>query len=153
VTIRSAVQHRRGKHLQKLERLEKQSRLGRALTHPCCPPARRLLHEWVPRGLGVGPVSAGSGGLWHTPRAKDAYLDETFDDYRVPAGDASQLVGAPGPGTTGPPDANGPRGGIRETCNWIAAAAVAEGIRGALLDYAPIYASPIGAAFASWVTR
>jgi len=115
----------------------------------------------------------GLGGLWHTPRAKDAYLDETFDrailsfvnagdarsmvryfdDYRVPAGDASQLVGAPGPGTTGPPDANGPRGGTRETCNWIAAAAVAEGIRGALLDYAPIYASPIGAAFAPWVTR
>jgi len=21
----------------------------------------------------------GSGGLWHTPRAADAYLDETFD--------------------------------------------------------------------------
>jgi Catalytic LigB subunit of aromatic ring-opening dioxygenase len=112
----------------------------------------------------------GSGGLWHTPRAKDAYLDETFDRailgamavgdaggmarafdaYTVPAGDASQESGAPGPGTTGLPDAPGPRGGTRETCNWIAAAAVAEGRPATLVDYVPIYASPIGAAFAYW---
>jgi hypothetical protein len=112
----------------------------------------------------------GSGGLWHTPRAKDAYLDEAFDrailkamtagdargmarafdDYTVPAGDASQLIGAPGPGTTGLPDAPGPRGGTRETCNWIAAAAVAEGGPATLVDYVPIYASPIGAGFAYW---
>ena len=112
----------------------------------------------------------GSGGLWHTPRAKDAYPDETFDrailaglavgdargmarhldDYEVPPGDASQLVGAPRPGTTGLPDSPGPRGGTRETCNWIAAAAVAEGRPATLVDYVPVYASPIGAAFAYW---
>ena len=114
----------------------------------------------------------GSGGLWHTPRAPDAYLDEAFDGailryltagdargtaayfdaYRVPADDCSQRVGAAGPGTTGLPDASGPRGGTRETCNWIAAAAVAEGAPSTLVDYVPIYASPIGAAFTSWVS-
>ena len=112
----------------------------------------------------------GSGGLWHTPRARDAYLDEAFDrailalmtagdargmacyfdEYRVTPDDASQLIGAPGPGTTGLPDAGGPRGGTRETCNWIAAAAVAEGQPATVIDYVPIYASPIGAAFAYW---
>jgi hypothetical protein len=122
----------------------------------------------LPGALRVAVV--GSGGLWHTPRARDAYLDETFDrailgamtagdargmarhfdDYRVPAGDASQLIGAPGPGTTGLPDAGGPRGGTRETCNWIATAAVAEGRPATVVDYVPIYASPIGAAFAYW---
>ncbi len=122
----------------------------------------------LPGDLRVAVV--GSGGLWHTPRAEDAYLDETFDrailgamtagdargmarhfdDYRVPAGDASQLIGAPGPGTTGLPDAGGPRGGTRETCNWIATAAVAEGRTATVVDYVPIYSSPIGAAFAYW---
>ncbi len=122
----------------------------------------------LPGTLRVAVV--GSGGLWHTPRARDAYLDETFDrailsamtagdargmaryfdDYRVPAGDASQLIGAPGPGTTGLPDAGGPRGGTRETCNWIATAAVAEGRPATVVDYVPIYSSPIGAAFAYW---
>jgi hypothetical protein len=112
----------------------------------------------------------GSGGLWHTPRAKDAYLDEAFDrailtamtagdargmarhfdEYVVPPGDASQTIGAPGPGTTGLLDACGPRGGTRETCNWIAAAAVADGRPATLVDYIPLYASPIGAAFAYW---
>ncbi|MGH7418634.1 MAG: hypothetical protein ACREKB_12755, partial [Candidatus Rokuibacteriota bacterium] len=57
---------------------------------------------------------------------------------------------ARGPGATGLPDAVGPRGGTRETCNWIAAAAVAEGRPATLVDYVPIYASPIGAGFAYW---
>ena len=125
----------------------------------------------LPGDLRVAVV--GSGGLWHTPRAQDAYLDETFDrailkamtagdargmaryfdDYAVPAGDASQLIGAPGPGTTGLPDAGGPRGGTRETCNWIAAAAVAEGRPATVVDYVPIYSSPIGAGFAYWRTE
>ena len=112
----------------------------------------------------------GSGGLWHTPRAKDAYLDEAFDqailkamakgdargmarhfdEYKVPAGDVSQPVGPRSAATTGLPETIGPRGGTRETCNWIAAAAVAEGRPATLVDYIPIYASPIGAAFAYW---
>jgi hypothetical protein len=119
-----------------------------------------------PGALRVAVV--GSGGLWHTPRAKDAYLDEAFDHaivaammagdargmarhfdaYQVPAGDASQASAGRGPGATGLPGAGGPQGGTRETCNWIAAAAVAEGRPFTLADYIPIYASPIGAGFA-----
>ena len=130
--------------------------------------AVREIVDEHPGDLRVAVV--GSGGLWHTPRAKDAYLDETFDqailaamaegdaagmarcfdDYVVPPDDPSQLIGAPGPGTTGLPDSGGPRGGTRETCNWIAAAAVVEGRPATVVDYVPLYASPIGAAFAYW---
>ena len=124
-----------------------------------------------PEDLRVAVV--GSGGLWHTPRARDAYLDEAFDrailkamtagdaramaryfdDYKVPAGDASQALGGRGPAATGLPGASGPQGGTRETCNWIAAAAVAGGTPATLVDYVPIYASPIGAGFAYWRGR
>jgi aromatic ring-opening dioxygenase catalytic subunit (LigB family) len=111
----------------------------------------------------------GSGGLWHTPRAPDAYLDEAFDreilkamaagdargmarvfdDYKVPPGDRSQDVGTRGRGVTGLPGP-GPQGGTRETCTWIAAAAVADGKPATIVDYVPVYASPIGAGFAYW---
>jgi len=114
----------------------------------------------------------GSGGLWHTPRATDAYLDEAFDgsileyarkgdatgmasyfdDYRVPAGDRSQDATERGPGITGMPGSLGPQGGTRETCNWIAAAGVADGLAATVIDYVQIYASPIGAAFVHWPT-
>jgi aromatic ring-opening dioxygenase catalytic subunit (LigB family) len=130
--------------------------------------AVREIVDGHPSDLQIAVV--GSGGLWHTPRARNAHLDESFDravlafvaagdargmaryfdDYRVPAGDASQLIGAPGPGATGLPDTGGPRGGTRETCNWIAAAAVADGTPATIVDYVPIYASPIGAAFTYW---
>ena len=48
------------------------------------------------------------------------------------------------------PGFGGPQGGTRETCNWIAAAAVADGRPATLVDYVPVYASPIGAGFAYW---
>jgi hypothetical protein len=112
----------------------------------------------------------GSGGLWHTPGAKNAYLDETFDRailryleagdargaaayfdaYQVPEGDESQLVTVRGPQSTGMPGFGGPQGGTREICNWIAAAAVVEGTPGTVVDYIPVYASPIGVSFAYW---
>jgi Catalytic LigB subunit of aromatic ring-opening dioxygenase len=134
-------------------------------------------------GVAVGEIIAahpaprrvavvGSGGLWHTPRATDAYLDEDFDRamlryltagdargmarhfdaYTVPAGDRSQDLGPRGRGVTGMPGAGGPRGGTRETCNWIAAAAVADGQPATVVDYVPVYASPLGAAFAYWTS-
>jgi hypothetical protein len=124
--------------------------------------------EAHPADLRVAVV--GSGGLWHTPGAPDAYLDEAFDreilrrmaagdargmarffdDYVVPAGDRSQDVSARGRGATGMPGPGGPQGGTRETCNWIAAAAVADGRPAVVVDYVPVYASPIGAGFAYW---
>ena len=51
---------------------------------------------------------------------------------------------------SGLPGASGPQNGTREVCNWIAASAVGEGKPATLVDYVPIYASPIGAAFAYW---
>ena len=48
------------------------------------------------------------------------------------------------------PDLGGPQGGTRETCNWIAAAAVADGKPATVIDYVPVYASPIGCGFAYW---
>jgi hypothetical protein len=43
----------------------------------------------------------------------------------------------------------GPQGGTRETCNWIAAAAVAAK-PATFVEYVPVYASPIGCGFAYW---
>lgn len=126
---------------------------------------REVIEEY-PGDLRVAVL--GSGGLWHTPGAKDAYLDEDFDramlgyleagdargmaehfdSYVIPEGDRSQYIGERGRGSTGMPGFGGPQGGTRETCNWIIAAGVAEGTRNTIVDYIPIYASPIGAAFA-----
>jgi hypothetical protein len=111
----------------------------------------------------------GSGGLWHTPARKDAYLDENFDrtqleylqkgdakgmaelfdSYVIPEGDLSQAVPPRGAASTGMPVLGGPQGGTRETCNWIAATAVA-GKPAAFVEYVPVYASPIGCGFAYW---
>jgi hypothetical protein len=133
--------------------------LGRAV--------REIIAEH-PENLRVAVV--GSGGLWHTPGAPDAYLDEEFDRqilalmtagdalgmaryfdaYRVPEGDRSQAKAQRGRGVTGMPGPGGPQGGTRETCNWIAAAAVADGRPATLVDYVPVYASPVGAGFAYW---
>jgi hypothetical protein len=128
--------------------------------------AVREIVEAYPDDLRVAIV--GSGGLWHTPRARDSYLDEDFDraqlqflesgdirgmaghfdSYRIPEGDRSQDYSAGGHESTGMPPSPGPQGGTRETCNWIAAAAVAEGSRATIVDYVPLYAAPVGAAFA-----
>ena len=118
-----------------------------------------------PSDLRVAVV--GSGGLWHTPGAKNAWLNEDFDreqlrfleagdirgmaehfdNYEIPSGDSSQYVGERGRGSTGMPGFGGPQGGTRETCNWIAAAGVIDGTRSTIVDYVPVYSSPVGAAF------
>lgn len=118
--------------------------------------------------LDLNVVVVGSGGLWHTPLWPDAYLDEAFDgailDY-VRAGDAAGMAqffdGVPWrhPDTVRPGlewiiGVTGMRGGIGsgtgETRNWIAAAAVADGTKGTVADYVPVYASPCGMGFAYW---
>lgn len=128
--------------------------------------AVRQVIEDFPEDLRVAVV--GSGGLWHTPGAKDAYLDEEFDlemmrllevgdirgmaehfdSYVIPEGAASQDVSVRGRSATGMPGFGGPQGGTRETCNWIAASAVADGRSHVIVDYIPVYSSPIGAGFA-----
>lgn len=122
---------------------------------------REVIDE-TPGDLRVAVV--GSGGLWHAQGNGPAYLDEEFDGRilsYVEKGDASAMAdyfdayelpeGHPSErsrSTTGMPAPGGPFGGSRETCNWIAAAAVAEGVPETVIDYVPVYASPIGVAFA-----
>lgn len=128
--------------------------------------AVRRVVEAMPLDLRVAVI--GTGGLWHTPGAKEAYLDEDFDrailgrleagdiegmarrfdSYVVPAGDISQTTEGSGRETTGMRRSSGPQGGTRQTCNWIAAAGVSDGSPSTIVDYVPVYASPIGAAFA-----
>jgi hypothetical protein len=128
--------------------------------------AVREIIEDYPDGLRVAVV--GSGGLWHTPGAKQAYLDEDFDremmrlleagdirgmaehfdSYHIPEGDSSQDISQRAPNATGMPGFGGPQGGTRETCNWITASALADGRKHTIVDYVPVYASPIGAGFA-----
>ncbi len=130
--------------------------------------AIREVIEEMPNDMRIAVV--GSGGLWHTPGAKNAYLDEDFDRvildymeagdargmaehfdaYLIPEGESSQDVGVRTRQSTGMPGFGGPQGGTRETCNWIAAAGVADGSRATVVDYVAVYASPIGAGFALW---
>jgi len=125
---------------------------------------REAIEEY-PEDLRVAVV--GSGGLWHTPGAKQAWLNEDFDrqilsyleagnpkgmaeffdSYEIPPDDASQFIGERGRGVTGMPGFGGPQGGTREICAWVSSAAVAEGSRSTVVDYVPVYASPIGVAF------
>lgn len=113
-------------------------------------------------------VAIGSGGLWHTPRRPESYLNEAFDQqmlrylekgdvramadyfdsYVVPDGDVSQEVLNGARGMTGMPSIAGPQMGTREICNWIGAAATADGRPEVIVDYIPMYSSPIGTAFA-----
>ncbi len=115
----------------------------------------------------------GSGGLWHTPRQERSWLNEEFDElglnyleagdvaswvelfdgYRVSPDDPSQDTTRRRRGVTGLPSPTGPQGGSRETLCWIAAGGVIEGEPSVVLDYIPIYASPVGNAFAYWLAE
>lgn len=140
------------------------------LTANRCYQAGKAIAEIVesfPEDLRV--VAIGSGGLWHTPGRDSSFLDEEFDKtglmylqkgdikgwadhfdaYVVADDDPSQANS--GRGTTGLPTPGGPQGGTRETCNWIGAAAMAEGKSAEIVDYIPIYASPVAASFSYWV--
>ncbi len=111
---------------------------------------------------------AGSGGLWHTPGRPGAWLNvefdkktlalleqgdargmaEYFDSYVIPPDDTSQDTSQGGARDTGMPSPGGPALGTRETCAWIAAAAVSEGCPTKIIDYIDTWASPVGNAFA-----
>lgn len=100
----------------------------------------------------------GSGGLWHTPNAPGAALNEEFDHTilaSLRAGDptsaAAYFDAYPDPGVDRTTGMTGGLGsGTGETRNWIAAVATIAGTPASFVEYVPIAASPIGAAFAFW---
>lgn len=111
-------------------------------------------------------VVVGSGGLWHTPGRPQSWLNEDFDrsalklleeadfeswaklfDEYSPGKDPSQEIDGVGRGVTGLPGVGGPQFGTRETICWLAAGSAAGG-KATVVDYIPIYASPVGNAFA-----
>ncbi len=99
--------------------------------------------------LDLNVAVLGSGGLWHTPGAKDAYLNEEFDQGSLDAvkvGDARKFADY----FDNARPLGGKGSGTGETRNWIAAAGVADGIPGKIVDYVPVYASPCGMGFAYW---
>lgn len=122
--------------------------------------------EAMPLDLNVAIV--GSGGLWHMLRAEHPIIDEEFDAgilAGVRSGDARAIAAVLDSRSTpfDPADSASVRyasngsgmvlgigHGSGEVRNWIAAAAVADGKPGTVVDYVPIYASPIGVAFAYW---
>lgn len=95
---------------------------------------------------GISSVSrvafAASGGLWHTPGQSDATIDENFDRRvlsLLATGKASQLADLPTSTLVG---------GTGEIRNWIVAAALTGTNSWEILDYIPLYYSPIGLGFA-----
>jgi hypothetical protein len=138
---------------------------------------RELIGSW-PEDLRVAVI--GSGGLWHTPLDPGATIDERFDAdilAAVQAGDARAMAAvfdrglaangtaangtaANGTATSGTATSGTGAGGTGmvlgygsgtgETRNWVAAAAVVDGIPGTVVDSVSIWASPIGVAFAYW---
>lgn len=128
--------------------------------------AVREIIESIPGDLNVAVI--GSGGLWHMLRDPQPILDEAFDQRMldgVRTGNAPAMA-AYFDGRTPPCDPADPAsvrhasngtgmvlgygGGSGEVRNWIATTAVMDGAPGTVVDYVPIYASPIGVAFAHW---
>lgn len=128
---------------------------------------RDVIASW-PDDLNV--VVVGSGGLWHTPGATDAYLDEEFDQTILSFLKSGDVDGGAAYFDKWKPGkerqdlrcfeafecASGMEGGIGsgsgETRTWLMAAAVAAR-PATVIDYIPIHSSPVGAAFAYWEMR
>ena len=126
---------------------------------------REVIDEFD-QNIRIGVVA--SGGLWHTPGMPNAWLNtefdhktldllakgdargmaEHFDSYVIPEDDLSQDISTQIRVNTGMPSLGGPAFGTRETCAWIAVAAVSEGSAINIVDYIDVFASPVGNAFA-----
>ncbi len=128
--------------------------------------ALRKAIEDLPGDLRVAVL--GSGGLWHTPMAPLSILDDEFDQAMLAGlrrGDAKSMAAyfdsrkpvvdhddpkALNLASGGTQMVLGLGGGTGETRNWIIATAVANGLPGTVVDYVPVYASPVGLGFAYW---
>lgn len=128
--------------------------------------AVRQIIEELPMKLKVAVI--GSGGLWHTPGVPEAFLNEEFDRSIlefVKLGSGRKMAeyfdNFPWPYSSATPEVvqqlsggtgmfGGVGSGVGETRNWIVAASVADGSRGTVIDYVPVYASPCGMGFAYW---
>jgi hypothetical protein len=126
--------------------------------------AVRAAIDAFPRDVRVAVI--GSGGLWHTPGGADSIIDERFDRAilaDVTSGDARAMAATfdaypvvyDQHDARSVKDASGGTGivtglgnGTGETRNWIAAAATVDGTPGTVVDYVPVYASPVGIGFA-----
>lgn len=126
---------------------------------------REIVDAW-PSDARVAVI--GSGGLWHTPMAPNAYIDQVFDrsildalargdaqamaeifDSRQPEVDLADSVQVErASGGTGM--ILGLGSGVGEIRNWVAAGAVVDGVPGTVVDYVDINASPVGIGFAYW---
>jgi hypothetical protein len=130
--------------------------LGRAI--------REIIDEW---DSDLRVAIMGSGGLWHTPGNPESYLNEEFDRECIEFVNVGDIKGfadhfdkhldkpmdeyADGKWVDGGTGMyNGLGSGTGETRNWIAAAAIVDGTPGTMVDYIPLYASPIGTGFAYW---
>lgn len=83
-----------------------------------------------------------SGGLWHTPGKEDATIDESFDRFflaSLESGNGRVLAEMSEENLVS---------GTGEVRNWIVGAGIAGERKWSVLDYIPLYYSPIGLGFA-----
>lgn len=92
----------------------------------------------------VNRVAVGmSGGMWHTPGSENATINEEFDRRfleLLSAGKASELASLPDQNLVS---------GTGELRNWIAGAGLMGNRKWTVVDYIPLYYSPIGLGFAT----
>ena len=92
----------------------------------------------------VNRIAVGmSGGLWHTPGSENATIDEEFDRRfleLLSAGKASELACLPDHKLVS---------GTGEMRNWIVGAGLTGNRKWTVVDYIPLYYSPIGLGFAA----
>lgn len=88
-------------------------------------------------------IVAASGGLWHTPGKEDAAIDEEFDRAFLAA-----LASGQWKKVAELPDDH-LQSGTGEVRNWIVGVGVTGRKKWQVLDYIPLYYSPIGLGFAA----
>jgi len=102
----------------------------------------RSLREVLENAKSTQRVVVGvSGGLWHTPGKEDATINEDFDRMilqSLATGEGKLLA------DLSPEHLVSGTGEVR---NWIVAAGMTGNTKWEILDYVPIYYSPIGAGF------